>query len=137
MTRKWPAFVTRDLGPDDDAELARRWKAYDRDMKALIEKGGVHRDADGWWIDDATGEPIGPDPEIERPLSASELAAARPLSEVRPDLAESIRRARGRPRKKHPKEAVTLRIDPRVVERFKAAGSDWRTRMVEAIEKSG
>ena len=59
MTSKWPQFITKDLGPDDDAEMMRRWQAYDRDMRAIIAKGGVHQDDDGWWVDDATGELIG------------------------------------------------------------------------------
>ena len=69
MASKWPQFVTRDLGDSeqDDAEMQRRWETYDRDMRALIAKGGVHQDEDFWWVDDATGELIGPDPEIERP----------------------------------------------------------------------
>jgi hypothetical protein len=68
MTKVWPSFVTKDLGPDDDAEMFRRWQVYDREMRALIAAGGVHQDEDGWWFDDATGEVIGPDPEIERPM---------------------------------------------------------------------
>ena len=72
MIRVWPSFVTKDLSPDDDAEWQRRWEAYDRDMRALIAAGGVHQDEDGWWVDDATGELIGPDPEIERPLAGDE-----------------------------------------------------------------
>ena len=136
MTSNWPSFVTKDLGPDDDVEMLRRWKAYDRQMKAIIAKGGVHQDQDGWWVETATGELIGPDPEIERPLTDGELVQAKPLSEILPDLAESIRRSRGRPRKKNAKEAVTLRVDPRVVERYKAGGEDWRARMVEALEKA-
>lgn len=69
MTRRWPSFKTADLGdtPEDDAEMERRWQVYDREMKALIAAGGVHQDEDGWWVDDATGELIGPDPDIERP----------------------------------------------------------------------
>ncbi len=137
MTSKWPSFVTKDLGPDDDAELMRRWEAYDRDMKAIIAKGGVHQDDDGWWVETATGELIGPDPEIERPRTEEEIASAKPLADALPDLAESIKRSRGRPRKAYAKEAVTLRLDPRTIERFKAQGDDWRARMVEAIEKAG
>lgn len=133
---KWPSFVTKDLDPDDDAELMRRWQAYDQDMKSIIAKGGVHQDDDGWWVETATGELIGPDPEIERPRAGHELEKAKPFVEIFPQLAESIRRSRGRPPKKHPKEAVTLRLDPRIVERFKKGGDDWRARMVEALEKA-
>jgi hypothetical protein len=49
-------------------ELQRRWEKFDREMRAIIAAGGVHQDADGWWVDDATGELIGPDSSIERPL---------------------------------------------------------------------
>ena len=68
-----------------------------------------------------------------------QLAAARPFREVLPDLAKSIDREiarRGRPPLDNPKEAVTLRLDPDVVARFKAKGSDWRTRMAALIEKA-
>lgn len=136
MTSKWPQFITKDLGPDDDAEMMRRWQAYDRDMRAIIAKGGVHQDDDGWWVDDATGELIGPDPDIERPRSSDEIAMAKPFAEAFPDLAASIKRARGRPKVENPKEAVTLRLSPATVERFKAAGNDWRARMAETLERA-
>lgn len=88
MTKVWPSFVTRDLGPDDDAEMLRRWQVYDREMRALIAAGGVHQDEDGWWVDDATGELIGPDPEIERPWTEGEPAQKGvPFAEAFPDLA--------------------------------------------------
>ena len=53
--------------PEDDAEMLRRWERYSSEMQAIIAAGGVHQDADGWWIDDATGDLIGPDPKLERP----------------------------------------------------------------------
>ncbi len=91
MTRVWPSFVTKDLGPDDDAELFRRWQAYDREMRALIAAGGVHQDEDGWWFDDATGEIIGPDPDIERPLMDGDpIPASVSFAEAFPGLAASV-----------------------------------------------
>ncbi|MGU3492519.1 BrnA antitoxin family protein [Xanthobacteraceae bacterium A53D] len=136
--KSWPSFVTRDLGdsPEDDAEMLRRWQVYNAEMQVLIAAGGVHRDADGWWVDDATGDLIGPDPEIERPLTAAELATARPFAEACPELAESIQRSRGRPRIENPRQAVTLRLSPETVERFKKTGKDWRARMSAALEKA-
>jgi uncharacterized protein (DUF4415 family) len=139
--RKWPEFVTRDLGDSatDEAEYVRRWEIYDREMKELIEAGGVHQDADGWWVDNATGKLIGPDPDIERLPTQADLARAKPFREVFPDLAKSIDREiarRGRPPLDNPKEAVTLRLDPSTIARFKASGSDWRARMAEIIEKA-
>lgn len=137
MTR-WPSFVTKDLGDsaEDSAEMMRRWQVYDREMKALIAAGGVHRDEDGWWVDDATGELIGPDPEIERPLTDEDLAKAKPLKEVLPELDDALRRSRGRPRLERPKEAVTLRLDPNTLAKFKATGKDWRARMSEVLAKA-
>lgn len=136
MASKWPEFITKDLGDSDAdfSEMQRRWQDYDRQMQALIAAGGVHQDEDGWWVDDASGELIGPDPSIERPWSEEDLARARPLAEVLPDLAESIRRSRGRPRLPNAKQAVTLRLDPDVVERFKSEGDDWRTRMAQVLK---
>ena len=85
MTDKWPSFVTADLGDteQDYAEMLRRWNVYDRRMKALIAAGGVHQDEDGWWVHTQTGELVGPDPELERPLSADEGAQASALRRKR------------------------------------------------------
>ena len=65
----------------------------------------------------------------------AEIAAARPFGEALPDLAVAIKRGRGRPRAAAPLEAVTLRLPPGTVERFRALGGDWRARMARAIER--
>ena len=71
-------------------------------------------------------------------LTDEEIAGAKPFREVFPDLFESIKRARGRPRVASPREAVTLRLSPETLARFKAmGGEDWRVRMVETLEKAG
>ena len=66
-------------------------------------------------------------------LTDEEIASLRPAKDVLPAaFFEGIgeaRRARGRPRKEAAKEAVTLRIDPDVLERYKATGEDWRALM--------
>ena len=73
-------------------------------------------------------------------LTDEELAAMRPAREVLPpaffEAIEEMRRQRGRPRVDAPKEAVTLRLDPDVVNKFKAEGKDWRGRMSEALRKA-
>jgi Uncharacterized protein conserved in bacteria len=69
-------------------------------------------------------------------MSEQQLRSARPFAEVFPALGESIKRARGRPKLDAPKEAVTLRLSPETVEKFKAGGEDWRARMAEALEKA-
>jgi uncharacterized protein (DUF4415 family) len=65
-----------------------------------------------------------------------ELAQFRPFAEVFPGLMESIRRSRGRPPKADAKVAVTLRLDPETVERFKSKGPDWRARMGAALKRA-
>lgn len=68
-------------------------------------------------------------------LTEEELARMLPAREVLPaEFFEAIERMRGRPKAEHPKEAVTLRLDPRVVAKFKAAGPDWRARMRAVLE---
>jgi len=135
---KWPQFITKDLGDTqaDADEMQRRWEFYNREMQEIIAAGGVHRDEDGWWVDDATGELIGPDPAIERPSTKTEAIEAKPFKQALPELYESIQRSRGRPRLDKPKEAVTLRIDPDTLARFRASGKDWRAKMAEALEKA-
>ncbi len=86
----------------------------------------------------------------KRPLTDAEEAEVQAMIANDPDnpeitdeqakspmsFAEAMARGRGRPRLPGAKEAVTLRLDPDVVERFKTGGSDWRTRMAEAIKKA-
>jgi uncharacterized protein (DUF4415 family) len=63
-----------------------------------------------------------------------EFRQARPFAEVLPELAASIRR--GRPPVSNPKKQVTLRIDTDVVERFRAGGPGWQSRMNAALRKA-
>lgn len=51
-------------------------------------------------------------------------------------FAEAMSRRRGRPSLPGAKEAVTLRLDPEVVRRFKAKGDDWRAQMAQALAKA-
>ena len=64
----------------------------------------------------------------------------RPAREVLPpelfEAIEEMRRTRGRPKVEAPKVAVTLRLDPDVLEQFKASGKDWRSRMAEELRKA-
>ena len=69
-----------------------------------------------------------------------ELANARPFKEVFPELAAQLEKAaaaaRGRPKVDAPKVAVTLRLDPDVLEKFKASGKNWRSVMAEELRKA-
>lgn len=69
-------------------------------------------------------------------LTEEEMRQARPFTEVFPHLAESIKRGRGRPPAEKPKQQVTLRLDAEVIERFKAGGPGWQSRINDALRKS-
>jgi uncharacterized protein (DUF4415 family) len=49
---------------------------------------------------------------------------------------ELMRRKGGRPRSDNPKQQVALRLDRDVIERFKASGDGWQTRMNDALRKA-
>jgi uncharacterized protein (DUF4415 family) len=73
------------------------------------------------------------------PLTKEELASMRPFREVFPEIAEKMEKAiaaRGRPKVEAPKVAVTLRLDPEILEKFKASGKGWRGRMAEELRKA-
>ncbi|HTN62234.1 MAG TPA: BrnA antitoxin family protein [Devosia sp.] len=63
-----------------------------------------------------------------------QLAQAKPFGEAFPELMESIKRGRGRPRLVNAKEAVTLRVDPATVAKFKSMGDNWRSIMADVLE---
>ncbi|TPP12045.1 BrnA antitoxin family protein [Rhizobium glycinendophyticum] len=69
-------------------------------------------------------------------MTEAELRELRPFREVFPDLAASIDRKLGRPRADNPKKAISLRLDAEVIERFKATGDGWQSRMNEALRKA-
>ncbi len=76
---------------------------------------------------------IASDPDAPEATDA-QLAQATPFSEAFPALAEKMRkRTGGRPKAANPKVAVSLRLDPEVVARFKAEGPGWQSRMNEAL----
>jgi uncharacterized protein (DUF4415 family) len=50
-------------------------------------------------------------------------------------LGKLISRRRGRPVVGEPKTAISLRLPQSVVERWRASGAGWQTRMVEILEK--
>ena len=67
--------------------------------------------------------------------TAEDFAKARPFVEAFPELAEKIRRARG-PQKAPTKALVSLRIDKDILERFKADGPGWQSRINDALRKA-
>lgn len=64
---------------------------------------------------------------------------ARPAREVFPPeffegIEEMRRRLRGRPKLETPKKLVTLRLDQDVVEKFRATGKGWQSRINEVLK---
>ena len=49
---------------------------------------------------------------------------------------DALARRRGRPPLASAKQAVKLRLDPEVVQRFKAGGPGWQSRMNAALRKA-
>lgn len=70
------------------------------------------------------------DPHETTPEQA---AQAKPFAEALPGLAESIKRARGRPALPEALEPVTIRLPPSTISRYKAKGEDWRARMAKTL----
>ncbi len=50
--------------------------------------------------------------------------------------ADDLMRRRGRPPLARPKEAIKLRIDADVLDRFRETGRGWQTRLNEALRKA-
>lgn len=69
-------------------------------------------------------------------VTEAELKEFRPFREVFPDLAEAIDRKLGRPKAESPKKAISIRLDQEVIDRFKATGDGWQSRMNEALRKA-
>ncbi|MFN3505987.1 MAG: BrnA antitoxin family protein [Allorhizobium sp.] len=80
----------------------------------------------------ADWDEVGDNPE----LTEAEIAELRPFREAFPDLAEAIDRKLGRPKAENPKKAISIRLDQEVIDRFKATGDGWQSRMNEALRKA-
>jgi len=93
-----------------------------RVARALKSGRKMRPDADGWLVDAKTGALIGPDPQIERPLTKAQVAKA------------TVRR--GRPPKADRKQSTTLRLDPDLLAHFRKTGPGWQTRINETLRRA-
>ena len=67
-------------------------------------------------------------------LTAEQLSKARPFTEALPELATSIRRGRG-PNKAPTKKLVSLRLSGQVIEKYKAGGPGWQSRIDQDLRR--
>jgi uncharacterized protein (DUF4415 family) len=71
------------------------------------------------------------------PLTEENWKRMRPAHEVHPHLVrKSLERKRGRPASENPKQQVTLRLDPDILEHFRAGGPGWQTAINDALRKA-
>ncbi|WP_042776622.1 BrnA antitoxin family protein [Sinorhizobium fredii] len=79
---------------------------------------------------------IASDPDAPE-ATDEQLAQAKPFAEALPDLAESIKRARGRPAVEKPRQQISIRLDPDLIEYYKkTCGKGWQSRMNEDLRKA-
>jgi uncharacterized protein (DUF4415 family) len=69
----------------------------------------------------------------EEAAIAHGIAADPDTFEPTDDEFAQMKRRGGRPKLAHPKVAVTVRYDAEIVERFRAGGEGWQTRMNDAL----
>jgi uncharacterized protein (DUF4415 family) len=63
---------------------------------------------------------------------AEDFKRAKPFSALPESLRNTLIR-RGRPKKEAPKVAVSIRLSPDVLERFKSTGPGWQARLDAAL----
>lgn len=68
------------------------------------------------------------------PATPEQLAQAKPFADAFPELAETIKRTRGRPRVEQPLQQISIRLEPDVISKFKATGKGWQARMNEVLK---
>ncbi|WBO22099.1 BrnA antitoxin family protein [Sphingomonas abietis] len=64
--------------------------------------------------------------------TAADFAEAKPFAEAFPELAQSKRG----PQRKPTKVSTTIRLSPDVLDRFKAGGPGWQSRIDDALRKA-
>jgi uncharacterized protein (DUF4415 family) len=67
-------------------------------------------------------------------LTDEQLSKAKPFAAALPELAASIRRGRG-PNKAPTKKLVSLRLTGQVIEKYKADGPGWQSRIDQDLRR--
>jgi uncharacterized protein (DUF4415 family) len=75
---------------------------------------------------------IRPDDDILE-MTEAEFSCAKRMRATMPEVVEAMKRGRGRPKAAHPKQRVSLRLDPRLLAAYKATGSGWQVRMNDVL----
>lgn len=76
-----------------------------------------------------------------RELSEADMLHFQPAREILPhfasaDITTELLKPRGRPHAAVTKVAISLRLPPDVLERWKATGPGWQTRMADALSRA-
>lgn len=69
-------------------------------------------------------------------LTDAEIAQLRPARELPADILAALPRRKGRPKAAEPKVPVTIRLDREIVERFRASGPGWQSRINAILRKA-
>lgn len=69
------------------------------------------------------------------PLTDEQLARMRPAAEVVPEIVAAYRRYRGKQRRPT-KRLISIRLDPDVIEHFRARGKGWQARINATLRKA-
>lgn len=80
---------------------------------------------------------IASDPDAPE-ATDEEIAQAKPFRDAFPDLAAAMDREiakRGRPKADQTKKPVTIRLDPDLVQHYRAKGKGWQSQMNEDLRK--
>jgi uncharacterized protein (DUF4415 family) len=110
------------------AEVARRRVSARAKARRLIEMSDPEEDA-------AVLRAAEADPDAP-PMTDEQLQRLRPAHEVLPSLVrKSLERKRGRPPIGDRKRQVTLRLDPDILDHFRAGGPGWQTAINDALRQ--
>lgn len=81
---------------------------------------------------------IASDPDAPE-ATDEQISRARPFRQVYPELAAAMEREiakRGRPKSVQIKTPVTIRLDPDLVQHYKASGKGWQSRMNDDLRNA-